>query len=251
MNIESEVFISLTKELISEKRIYNKFVAFPVDLNRCLIPSDHLTDVFDEVFSDKTAYFGGVELGWRDWLMNSNIPLDIYHQHKSLIDFAHDERIHQITGKNTQRAYLSMLCRKLSYGSHLEYLIERWSDKLKRNFPFFYFDTESCEWIWEELRKNKNQVKTMRASKSCCPNIYFRWNIEKDIPTIGVICKHNQWSHMYQDLMIPHMLGKVILQKELGIANECVGAVLFVSSSLDEPKKAKAILKGFEEREGI
>ena len=92
----------------------------------------------------------------------------------------------------------------------------------------------------------KNQIKTMRASKSCCPNIFFRWNSELNLPIIGVVCKHNQWSHLYQDFFIPHMVGKVLLEMNLKSSikcNEFIGTILFVSSTMDDRKRAREIIK--------
>jgi len=164
---EADIFIEMTKELLFQKRIYSKTVEFDINLRRNLIIDDQLSRIFDDVFSDRTAFFGGKELAWKDWLMNSNIPIDIYKQNdRDLYKFMDDKRIHQILGKNTQRSYLSMLCRELTYGNHLKYLLDRWSVGNNKSYPFYYFDTESIEWIWEELRKNQKQIKTIRASYS-------------------------------------------------------------------------------------
>ena len=244
-----DAFVELTKHLVESDFETCVHVKYSFDKNTH--ENSELQRAFDAVFKDRFKWKLSRNLPWRLWLLESGFPHILYKENDGDLNrMMADNRLitYNFSSCDTAHSFFGHICRPLSTcggKSYVEYLLERWAEPVKRVQPFFYFDLEPMEWIWNELITNVNAIKTYRSGGICCTNMFFRWDRRRNIPIHGWILKHCQWSHMYQDIYSPLYILRAVL-KELGM--DCTGeiSVFFVSISLDERRKAKELLNIME-----
>jgi len=246
----SESFLSITSRLL-KSRVYGESVNYNVDCvptESALWNDDQdrkLIQAFDKVWYDRTAFKYGVEVPWSDWLLESGFPVSLYSDLGedlwALVDKLGRSKYHMGKyGKDSDHSFFSSLCRPLASGkSFMQYFLDRFCNRRFRSHPNFYFDLVPAEWIWEELIRNPKQIKTARAAKFCCTNIFFRWIPEEERLLVGWIMKHVMWSHFLQDVYSPRNMAFAIA-KDLGIDRIAV-SVYVVSAAMDSAKRAKEI----------
>ena len=247
-----DAFISFTRHLltIGNGREYGVLIKFPFEPSWGVSEEEKDFDaIFDEAFSGVKAWRDNEHLDWRHWLARTGFPLEWYFEYgEDFEKFLKDERLvsRQYSGKGKHTTDMGNIARVLKNGrSYMQYVLERWKDPNHRSQPTYYFDTvPGCEWYWEELMRNPKQVKTGRSSAACCSNIYFRWMTEQRQPIVGWIMKHCNWTHLYEDLFPPKWMG-VALCKHFGFHRGEVN-VFFVSITLDDKKKAREIVEGWD-----
>lgn len=237
-----EAFLKTTEELLSRKKIYAFNLLYDVEPKSA--QDELLERIYDEVFVGKTAWKGGKELGWREWLLNSGFPIMLYEENgKDLGKTIRDERISQrnFRARDSYHNFFGRMCRPLdSDSTYMNYMLDRWGSGAKSH-PNFFFDIEPMEWVWEEMLRNKKQVKTGRAAATCATNMFFRWDTEEDRPIIGWVLKHSCWLHFYQDVFSPVLITEAI-NKELGKDWRWKANIFCVSLFLNEKPRALALL---------
>jgi hypothetical protein len=244
-------FVTTTKALLAEEKIYCLHLQFPAT-QKDTSDDRLLGAAFDAAFTGKDKQKGGAILPWRKWLINSGFPDILYKEHgNSLMETILDPRISEqnFQSKSSHHNFFGRLCRPLiqHHGkTYMHYLLERWKrGSGYRSQPNFYFDIERPEWIWEELIKNGEQIKTGRSGATCATNMFFRWDTSNNRPIVGWILKHCHYSHFYQDVYSPQLIARAIC-KEVGIECNAVISVFFVSIFMDAKKNAKQLLLNLE-----
>lgn len=202
---------------------------------------------FDNIFEGVTGWKRGQQVPYREWLTESGFPLSLYKENGcDLSKLIQDKRVWDVKyqGKNQDHNFFGRMCKPIDLGggkkkSYMEYLLERLKRKDQRSQPHFYFDIAPMSWVWEELMRNKNQIRTSRAAVICCTNFWVRWDKRYDKPRFGWIFKFAKWTHLYEDIFCLALIGSAIA-KEIGIDGRFGANVFFVSFALDDRKRAKA-----------
>jgi len=225
--------------------IYDLSISFRFDNKVCTDP--FFDAEFDDIFEGVTKWKRGQQVSYREWLIESGFPLSLYKENGcNLSKLIQDERTWntKYQGKNQSHNFFGDMCKPIqlkdgSYKSYMEYLLERLKREDMRAYPHFYFAIAPTAWIWEELMRNKNQIKTSKASAVCGTNFYVRWDKIYNKPRFGWIFKHAIWTHLYEDIFCLALIGSAIA-KEIGIDGRFDANVFFVSFALDDRKRAKA-----------
>jgi hypothetical protein len=204
--------------------------------------------VFDKAFAGKTgAHFGMKDMPWREWLVWTVFPEQYWLENgRSLLRLLDDPRIYDdphFGGKDAYNSFFGRMARRREGlpESFMSYTLKRFANKTDRALPHFYFDTESPEWVWNDLVKNPRLLKSWRTSVSCVMNINFRWDALKGYPIVTLVMKHCNWSHAYGDVFGGNALLKAFCHElELPPVGEV--HIFMCSCSMDEPKIAREYL---------
>lgn len=244
-------YLKFTGGLIGAKRTYGSLHTFGSDLYM----DGEIEEMYNAVFAGKTAYKDNIEMGWGTWLIDCVFPRYLYTRHScSLKEMLIDDKLWwapTFSERSSCHSHFGRMARPREvpgskYIGFLDYLLDRWSRGNHRSMPHFYFDIESPGWIFGELMRNPNQIKTGRTATSCVTNFSFRWNPIDKIPVMTMIVKHTQWHHSFGDFFGAVYMLRAIA-RELGL-DPFKGLVnlFFVSASLDHTKEAKDIYNSSE-----
>jgi hypothetical protein len=236
-------FLLLNKHLLKQKLNYGLSVKYDCKVD--FTPDELILDSFDSVWLDRECWKGGKKTSWRNWLIDGGFPMSIYRENEcDLMRTINDKRTidRSMSHKNSWHNFFGSLCRKNGDGkSFIEYFLERANKKDLKAHPHFYFEIECPYWIWSDLMKNPNQIKTGRSAIACCVNMYFRLNKISNRWILGWILKHCQWSHLFADIYASFEMGRAIF----GCLNlgEFEVQIFFASIFNDYPKKLRQLLE--------
>lgn len=245
-----ESYCNFTADLLLSKRTFGTLHRFTTaGCDQLISVMEHQ---YNEVFCDKTLPKYGHYLSFGTWLIESVFPRVLYKQNDSnLMMMLHDDRFFDPPGtfhnKQTYHNFLGRMARPRDvacskYIGFLDYLLDRWERDNHKSMPHFYFPIEDPIWVFEELMRNPNQIKSGRTAVSCVMNICFRWDPVAKQPVISIILKHTQWHHTIGDFCGGALIIMAIA-KELGLdPTNCVVNIFLPSASLDYPKEAKTAL---------
>jgi hypothetical protein len=227
--------------------IYNLSVNFNFDKFEQNITFDNN---FDKAFEGITGWKRGKKVPFREWLIESGFPFNLYMENNcNLSKLIQDKRTWDVKyqGRNQNHNFFGRMCKpiKLKNGkekSYMEYLLERLKRKDLRSQPHFYFDIAPMSWVWEELMRNENQIRTSKAAVICCTNFWVRWDKKYDKPRFGWIFKFAKWTHLYEDIFCLALIGSAIA-KELNISGPFKANVFFVNFTMDDKERAKQLLR--------
>jgi len=252
----ADAFIEASEILLKERVVYCLNIKFDAIMSE---KENLLFEIFDRVFLGKFKFKGGIKLNWREWLINSGFPMILYERNGSSIkNMLKDYRLteNNPASKMSFHSFFGRLCRPL-YGdskmifdddkkySFIEYLIERWSKKIS-NAPFYYFDVERAEYVWEEMIKNKTQVRTSRGANTCAMNMFFQGTNDNNF-IVGWILKFAYYSHLINDIISPVNIA-IALNKEISANAKPKCDVFIVKASLDDKVKCKKIIEEYREK---
>lgn len=255
-------FISFTNYLLNIKRVngdnrcYGALLSFYATGGRKF---KYLKKIFDEVFN-KSLYKAGRMMQWSDWLVDSFFPREIYNDCDCSLDkMFEDERLYHkpsfsFDNKDCYHSFYGRMSRKRkmfsqygNFDNFMQLLLYRLSDDRLKKMPMYYIDIEKPDWVLEHIAKNPNQIKTGRTSVSCIMNMMFRWNIGYDCLQVSLIVRHNQWTHLWEEIFGSIEM-VIAIENELKLKNKTIINVYFLSATLDEPTKAKQIINSFNVR---
>jgi hypothetical protein len=229
-------FVGMTRDLVMGKKLTPYYISYNT---KHLNLGDSITKA-KEIFPDsKDMYKGDQLMSWPEWLIEGVFPYHLYLEHKeSLTDMLKDERLFQPPSffkKDSHTSFVGRMARPRKGKSFLAYAIDRWSRGNHKSMPHFYFDVESPEWVFEELMRNQDQIKSGRTAVSCVMNISLRWDSVKKEPWLFLIIKHSQWSHCFGDIFGGALFLNAFLKEVNLPLNGNVG-IFFVSVTFDGKK---------------
>ena len=241
-----EAFCLATEELMADRMQYGCLYKFK------LAPRDtEFESLYAEIWSPKTAWKDNKELTWPRFLIEAVFPERLWKEHGTLTKMLEDIRLYDYphaTKKGTNHSHFGRMCRPRKvfdgtiYLGYLDYMLDRWKREHHKSYPHFYFDCESPEWMFEELFKNPNQIKSGRTATSCTANFSFRYNSKTDTAHVIQILKHSQWSHIYGDFCGTAALARALLAEPGINIKNCVCTIMAVSMTMDAPKIARRML---------
>jgi len=244
-----EAFILASELLIKYRRVFALSIFFKPGTEHCL----STRKAFDIAWAHKSGYKGGQKLTWGHWLAECIFPEILYKANgKDLLKLMADPRFYDEPSFHKKTTYHSHIgrmarprkaCNNTDYIGYLDYTIDRWRRDNHKSMPHFYFDVESPEWMFEELFKNPNQIKSGRTAVSCTGNFSFRWDSKNKRPVLFQILKHSQYSHLFGDFCGTAAFMRAFC-KELKLdVNRAVVCLFAVSISMDGLKQAKQFIK--------
>lgn len=243
-------FIAATEALMAERKMYGFCYHNKLTPYHDFIFED---EVVNEAWHPKVAWKGNKPLPWGRFLTEAVFPEFLYWDNDcNLLALLEDERFYDAphaTKKSTFHSHSGRMARyrdvfkDTKYKGYLHYMLDRWKRENHKSYPHFHFNVESSEWMFYELFKNPNQIKTGRTATSCTATFSFRWDSKTKTPYLVQYLKHSQWSHIYGDFCGAAALLRAVC-RELGYpCASGVVVVMAVSVTMDAPTKAKNILK--------
>jgi hypothetical protein len=241
-------FREATGQLISDRKAFGFLSAFSPGTKHLKLHRK----AFDVAFSNKSGYKNNVKMSWGQWLCECVFPEYLYKANGSSLDrllkdkrFYYEPTFHK---KESCHSHMGRMCRprdsmaKTQYAGYLDYTLDRWRRDNHKSFPHFYFDVETPEWMFAELFKNPNQIKSGRTATSCTGNFAFRWDSVGKRPIFYQILKHSQYSHIYGDFCGSAAFMRAFC-KELSLDISKAVVMLFaISVSMDAVKEARQYL---------
>jgi len=247
-------FKDITERLLETDKIFGCYYSFDPCKEHDLLTKA----IFDMSWYPKTAWKGGEELPWGTFLIEAVFPERLYGAAgHSLSNMLKDKRLYDCpsaTSKATNHSHFGRMCRDrdvfkgTGYNSYMQYAIDRWSRGNHRSMPHYYFDVESPEWMFEELFRNKNQIKSGRTATSCSTNFSFRYDTQMKATHVYQILKHSQYSHIFGDLCGTAALARAFCKEVRVSIDNCFCHVFAVSVSMDGRKEGKAFLENLGAR---
>lgn len=242
-----------TKELLHSKRTYGSLHSFVAD--DCERVVSKLEHRYNSVFSWKKLPKFNTVLPFGTWLIDSVFPRPLYEENNcKLSSMLQDERFFtppsSFHTKGTYHNFLGRMSRPRNldgskYIGFLDYMLDRWKRGNHRSMPHYFFPVESPEWVFEELMRNPNQIKSGRTALACVMNLSFRWDKKNERLVLSVILKHTQWHHTMGDFCGGALIANAVT-KELRIVSPPAVNIFLTSASLDYQKEARQIVEDME-----
>jgi len=215
-----------------------------------------MEEIYNDILSHKNYYKGGKKVKFGTWLIDSMFPRPIYEDNdRSVIKMLLDERFFHPPSSLSKKGNFHNFFGRMSrprkikgskYIGFLDYMMDRWSRGHHKSMPHFYFSIEDPEWVYEELMRNPEQIKSGRTSVSCMMNMCFRWNPKEESAVMSAVMKHIMWNHSFEDFC-GCTLVLVAIAEELGLeADKGVVNLFIPSATMDYPKEAEYIANRME-----
>jgi hypothetical protein len=253
----NESYLEFTADLLQSKRTFGSLHQFSTF--GAVKTVKEMEARYNDIFSWKTLpKMGQDNVPFGTWLIESVFPSSLYKQNgsklsKLLGDSRFSEAPSNFHNHDTYHNFLGRLARRRSvagskYVGFLDYLLDRWKRDNHRSMPHFYFSIEDPDWVFAELMRNTNQIKSGRTAVSCVMNMCFRWNPKEKQLVLSIILKHTQWHHTIGDFCGGALIAQAVAKEVGEDPNNCVVNIFLPSASLDYPKEAKAVVRQFQQQ---
>jgi len=237
----ASAFVGVTSYFLNKKGKKME-TCFSVEFNITdNIRKKNIDEAFDFVYKDIIKWSGSKKVSVRKWLVDSGFPQEIYDTEPNFVEAA--KKSHALNdglyGRKSSHNFFGHLGAPQENGmSYAEYITERWKNKTNRTFSQYFFNIFESKWVWVDLMKNINQLKSIRQSVACVMDIAFKWDNVEQEPVICWVMKGVTWEHFYEDVFTGEMM-LVALCRHMGYPVKGRVHIFCINMSMLRPDRAR------------